>query len=171
MRDSKRWNKSTLLKSGHLVWKVIGKDPDAGKDWRQKEKGMVEDKMVGWHHRLSEQELEQIWEIVKDRGVWHAIWLSDWITTIRHPFLGVLGQGGGDRQERSRLVMRAPRGCELCRNPRGHCLWSLGDALPPGLSGAQSKWEVLTKSLQGGRLPITPSHSVTAWASFPSLKI
>ena len=34
---------------------------------------MVEDEMVGWHHRLSEQELEQIWEIVKDRGVWHAI--------------------------------------------------------------------------------------------------
>ena len=30
----------------------IGKDPDAGKDWRQEEKGMTEDEMVGWHHRL-----------------------------------------------------------------------------------------------------------------------
>ena len=30
---------------------LIGKDPDAGKDWRPEEKGMKEDKMVGWHHR------------------------------------------------------------------------------------------------------------------------
>ena len=30
----------------------IGKDPDAGKDWRQEEKGTTEDEMVGWHHRL-----------------------------------------------------------------------------------------------------------------------
>ena len=33
----------------------IGKDPDAGKDWRQEEKGTTEDEMVGWHHRLSGQ--------------------------------------------------------------------------------------------------------------------
>ena len=31
----------------------IGKDPDAGKDWGQEEKGTTEDKMVGWHHRLN----------------------------------------------------------------------------------------------------------------------
>ena len=31
----------------------IGKDPDAGKDWRQEEKGTTEDEMVEWHHRLS----------------------------------------------------------------------------------------------------------------------
>ena len=31
---------------------LIGKDPDAGKDWEQDEKGMTEDEMVGWHHRL-----------------------------------------------------------------------------------------------------------------------
>ena len=30
----------------------IGKDPDAGKDWRQEEKGMTEDEMAGWHHWL-----------------------------------------------------------------------------------------------------------------------
>ena len=29
---------------------LIGKDPDAGKDWRQGENGMTEDEMVGWHH-------------------------------------------------------------------------------------------------------------------------
>ena len=32
---------------------LIGKDPDAGKDWGQEEKGMTEDRMVGWHHRLN----------------------------------------------------------------------------------------------------------------------
>ena len=32
---------------------LIGKDPDAGKDWRQEEKGMTKDEMVGWHHRLN----------------------------------------------------------------------------------------------------------------------
>ena len=32
---------------------LIGKDPDAGKDWRQEEEGMTEDEMVGWHHWLN----------------------------------------------------------------------------------------------------------------------
>ena len=32
---------------------LFGKDPDAGKDWRWEEKGMTEDEMVGWHHRLN----------------------------------------------------------------------------------------------------------------------
>ena len=38
---------------------LIGKDPYAGKDWRQEEKGSTEDEMVGWHHRLNGQEFEQ----------------------------------------------------------------------------------------------------------------
>ena len=38
---------------------LIGKDPDAGKDWRQEQKGMTEDKMVGWHHQLNGHESEQ----------------------------------------------------------------------------------------------------------------
>ena len=37
---------------------LIGKDPDAGKDWGQ-EKGMTEDEMVGWHHGVSGHEFEQ----------------------------------------------------------------------------------------------------------------
>ena len=37
---------------------LIGKDPDAGKDWRQEKKGMTEDEMVGWHHRLDAHEFE-----------------------------------------------------------------------------------------------------------------
>ena len=40
------------------IW-LIGKDPDAGKDWRQEEKGVTEDEMVGWHHQLNGHEFEQ----------------------------------------------------------------------------------------------------------------
>ena len=43
--DAKSW----------LIWK----DPDAGKDWRQEEKGTTEDEMAGWHHRLDGHESEQ----------------------------------------------------------------------------------------------------------------
>ena len=38
---------------------VTGKSPDAGKDWKWKEKGMTEDEMVGWHHQLDGYEFEQ----------------------------------------------------------------------------------------------------------------
>ena len=38
---------------------LIGKDPDAGEDWGQEEKGTTEDEMVGWHHRLNGHEFEQ----------------------------------------------------------------------------------------------------------------
>ena len=38
---------------------LFGKDPDAGKYWRQEEKGMTQDEMVGWHHRLNGHEFEQ----------------------------------------------------------------------------------------------------------------
>ena len=37
---------------------LIGKDPDAGKDWRQEEKGTTEDEMVGWHHQHNGHEFE-----------------------------------------------------------------------------------------------------------------
>ena len=37
---------------------LIGKDPDAGRDWGQAEKGMTEDEMAGWHHRLNEHKFE-----------------------------------------------------------------------------------------------------------------
>ena len=37
---------------------LIGKDPDAGKDWRWEEKGMTEDEMAEWHHQLNGHEFE-----------------------------------------------------------------------------------------------------------------
>ena len=44
---------------GHLMQRTdSGKDPDAERDWGQEGKGMTEDEMVGWHHRLNGREFE-----------------------------------------------------------------------------------------------------------------
>ena len=45
--------KLKLQYSGHLMQRV---DSDAGRDWGQEEKGMTEDEMAGWHHRLDVHE-------------------------------------------------------------------------------------------------------------------
>ena len=47
-----------ILWPPHVKNWLIWKDPDAGKDWRWEEKGMTEDEMVGWHHRLNGHEFE-----------------------------------------------------------------------------------------------------------------
>ena len=69
---------------------LTGKDPDAGKDWRQEGKGTAEDEMVGWHHRLNGHEFEPTLGDSEGHGVWHAVvhWvaksrtrLNDWTTT------------------------------------------------------------------------------------------
>ena len=51
---------------------LIEKDPDAGKDWRQEEKGTTEDEMAGWLHQLNGHEFEQALELVMDRESLHA---------------------------------------------------------------------------------------------------
>ena len=58
---------SVLWPSDGKNW-LIGKDPDAGKDWRQQEKGTTEDKMVGWHHWLDGHEFEQALGIGDGQG-------------------------------------------------------------------------------------------------------
>ena len=51
--------KLKLQYSGHLMRRVNSLEKtDAGRDWGQEEKGMTEDEMVGWHHRLNGHEFE-----------------------------------------------------------------------------------------------------------------
>ena len=80
---------------------LIGKDPDAGQDWGQKEKRVAEDKMVGWHHLLKAHEFEQILGDIEGqyRGAWcaavHGVaksetQLSDWKTTATYVRVCVL---------------------------------------------------------------------------------
>ena len=46
------------LRPPHVKSWLIGKDPDAGRDWGKEEKGTTEDKMAGWHYRLDGHEFE-----------------------------------------------------------------------------------------------------------------
>ena len=91
------WCWRRLLRVLWTAW-LTGKDPDAGKDWVQEEKGMTDDEMVGWHHRLHGHEFD----LVMDREAWHAAvhevekcwtWLSDWTKLnwpLTFPFLSNL---------------------------------------------------------------------------------
>ena len=72
---------------------LVGKDPDAGKDWGQEEKGMTEDEMVGWHHPSSTQWTWFGWTPgVSDGqgglaccGSWSRTRLSNWTELMLYP--------------------------------------------------------------------------------------
>ena len=70
-------------------WRIV-KDPDAGKDWRQKEKGMTEDEMNGITDSV-DMNLSKLQEIVKDREAWHAavhgvveLDMAEWMNTTKN---------------------------------------------------------------------------------------
>ena len=70
--DEKNW----------LIWK----DPDAGRDWRQEEKGTTEDEMVGWHHQLSGHTFESTPGVGDEQGGLHSMGSQrvrhDWATEL-----------------------------------------------------------------------------------------
>ena len=59
-----------ILWPPHATSWLIGKDPDAGRDWGQEEKGTTEDEMAGWHHRLDGMSLSKLRELLRDRESW-----------------------------------------------------------------------------------------------------
>ena len=67
---------------------LIGKNPNAGKDWRQEEKGMTEDEMVGWHHQLDGHEFQQALGI--GDGQWSLACCSLWVAEINPEWLNWL---------------------------------------------------------------------------------
>ena len=77
---------------------LVGKDPDAGKDWRQEEKGTTENELVGWHHRLHGHEFQQAPGDGEEQG--NLACCSPWGYRVRHDWVTEQqqnqGQGLGD---------------------------------------------------------------------------
>ena len=77
-----------LAKEAPILWapeiksQLIRKDPDVGKDWRQEEKGMTEDEMVGWHHWFNGCEFEQV--LGDGEGKGGLVSCSPWGCKVRH---------------------------------------------------------------------------------------
>ena len=77
---------ATILWLSDAKSQLIGKDPDATKDWGQEEKGSTEDEMVGWHHRLKTRVWANSgtqWRTRKPGVLVHEVaknhtWLTDW---------------------------------------------------------------------------------------------
>ena len=61
---------------------LIGKYPDAGKDWKQEEKGTTEDEMIGWHHWLNGHEFEQVLGVGGGQG--SLVCCSPWGHRVGH---------------------------------------------------------------------------------------
>ena len=78
---------------------LIGKDPDAGKDWRQEEKGMTEDEMVERHHQLDGYEFEQAPGVRDGHGC--LVCLSPWGCRVKHNWVTELNWGRCSSQNAS----------------------------------------------------------------------
>ena len=103
---------------------LMGKDPDAGKDWGQEERGASEDEMIGWHHWLNGHEFDQAPgdtkggkpSVLQSMRSQECTWLSDWMTATEHisdcPRAKDLGEGAGLQGQLKRWHLR------LCANKR-----------------------------------------------------
>ena len=104
---------------GHLVYssignrppdaksRFIGEDPDVGIDWRQEEKGITEDEIVGWHHWLNGHEFEQAPGDGEGQGS-----------------LACAVHGVATEQQRELFFIWWNSQCKLFEAERGRCAWS-----------------------------------------------
>ena len=109
---------------------LIGQHPDAGKDWRQKEKGTTEDEMVGWHQRLKGHEFEL------------ALWVSD-----KRGNLACCSPWGCKESDTTEWLIETELNTDILGNfeeeLRYYSLqcWDLPHLSAPALSSARSKTE------------------------------
>ena len=61
-----------VLWPSHAKSRLLGKHPDSGRDWGQEEKGMTEDNVAKWHHRLDGWCLSELQQLVMDKEAWRA---------------------------------------------------------------------------------------------------
>ena len=106
------WNQSWILigrteAETPILWPpdvknwLMGNDPDARTDWRQEEKGMTEDEMVGWHHWLDSHEFEQALGVGDGQGSlaccspWghKELDMTEWLNWSEHSLLTRLTPG------------------------------------------------------------------------------
>ena len=128
---------------------LTGKDPDAGKDWKQGEKWMTEDEMVGWHHWLNGHEFEQAPGVGDGQGSlmccgpWgHKEWdTTEWLnwTELNWRYGGwkqissCLRRGGvykcSSRKEKEKIIQVCS---ETSRSDRSVCYLFFGHEWYPG---------------------------------------
>ena len=100
------WSSNPNRPKIYWIFEIIEKVPDAGKDWRQEEKGMTKDEIVGWHHWCNGHEFEQTPGDGEVQGslAFCSPWghresdMAEWLSTAQHmAALGIfsLGHEGG----------------------------------------------------------------------------
>ena len=97
---------------------LLRKDPDAGKEWRQEEKGITEDEMVGWHHQLYRHEFEQASGVGDGQG--SLACCSPWghrelDTTEQLNWTELRAAGGWSTNWRTIIAKKFLHGCEGSR--------------------------------------------------------
>ena len=138
---------SPILWPPHVKSWLIGKDPDAGRVWGQEEKGITEDEMAGWHHRLNGHEFAQAPGAGDGQEAWRATvhgvskswtWPSNW-TDLIHVYMR--------ERERDGCFIRAAAVSKI------H-----GEFQPPL---AASAWEPLMLSQRQQYSSLTEGHAET----------
>ena len=139
---------------------ITGKDPDAGKDWGQEEKGMTEDEMVGWHHWLDGHEFEQAPGVGDGQG--GLACCSPWGCRVRHDWVTDLTWSGPLRplhHDFSAAQALRGQGCSaLISGPGGN-----------GRVGTVCRGRVLTWSHQTEAASLRSCRAARAGAGAPSL--